>query len=160
MGYENHLELLDDRGVVDTIQLEYGRGKRIIRDEHYPAHELAKQRKIPSNPLQAKFEGLAPEAYLQGLSRNRVGSLRDQMEKIIALTESYSPVSISQAMQRALKYGSFGYGSLKGILRRYESAPESLPAIDGVETAPLSTNLDVQVEKRDLSYYGGLGAAQ
>jgi hypothetical protein len=55
---------------------------------------------------------------------------------------------------------SFGYGSLKGILRRYESAPESLPAIDGVETAPLSTNLDVQVEKRDLSYYGGLGAAQ
>ena len=160
--YENHLELLDDRGVVDTIQLEYGRGKRIIRDEHYPAHELAKQRKTPSNPLQAKFEGLAPEAeaYLQSLSRNRVGSLRDQMEKIIALTESYSPVSISQAMQRALKYGSFGYGSLKGILRRYESAPESLPAIDGVETAPLSTNLDVQVEKRDLSYYGGLGAAQ
>ena len=63
-------------------------------------------------------------------------------------------------MQRALKYGAFGYGSLKGILRRYESAPQSLPQIAGAETAPLPTNLDVQVEKRDLSYYGELGVAQ
>lgn len=160
--YENHLELLDDQGATNTIQFQYGRGKRIIRDEHYPAHELAKQRKTPSNPLQAKFEGLAPEAeaYLQGLSRNRVGSLREQMEKIVALAESYSPPALSQAMQRALKYGAFGYGTLKGILKRYESVPESLPEIAGIETAPLSTNLDVQVEKRDLSYYEELGVAQ
>ncbi len=160
--YENHLELLDDRGVVDTIQLEYGRGKRIIRDKHYPAHELAKQRKTPANPLQAEFEALAPEAeaYLQGLSRNRVGNLRDQMEKIVALANAYSPVAVSRAMQRALKYGAFGYGSLKGILRRYELAPESLPEIADAETAPLSTNLDVQVEKRDLSYYGEWGVAR
>jgi len=40
--YENHLELLDNQGVVETIKLEYGRGKRIIRDEHYPMHEQAK----------------------------------------------------------------------------------------------------------------------
>lgn len=159
--YENHLELLDGQEIVDTIRLEYGRGKRIIRDEHYPAHERARQRKTPANPLQAKFEGLAPEAaaYLQGLSRSRVGSLRDQMGKIVALAADYSPAEVSRAMRRALEYNAFGYGSLKGILKRHATAPESLPEMAGAETKPLSTDLDVRVEKRDLSYYGSLGAA-
>jgi transposase len=160
--YENHLELLDGQKVVDTIRLEYGRGKRIIRDEHYPAHERARQRQTPANPLQAKFEGLAPEApaYLQGLSRSRVGSLRDQMEKIIALATDYSPATVSRAMRRALAYGAFGYGSLKSILKRSCSkAPESLPET-AAETKSLSKDFDVQVEKRDLSYYGSLGVAR
>ena len=157
--YESHLELLDGQEVVDTIWLEYGRGKRIIRDEHYPAHEQARQRRTAANPLQAKFEGLAPEAaaYLQGLSRSRVGGLRNQMEKIIALAETHSPAAVSWAMQRALEYGAFGYGTLKGILIRYEAAPDSLPDIVDVTTEPLPTELNMGVEKRDLSYYGALG---
>jgi hypothetical protein len=120
----------------------------------------ARQRKTPTNPLQAKFEGLAPEAaaYLQGLSRSRVGFLRNQMEKIIALAADYSPAAVSRAMRRALEYGAFSYGSLKGILKRYAIAPESLPEM-AAETNPLSADLDVRVEKRDLSYYGALGAA-
>ncbi|MBE0466051.1 MAG: IS21 family transposase, partial [Candidatus Desulforudis sp.] len=159
--YENHLELLDGGEVVDMIQLEYGRGKCIIRDEHYPAHERARRRQAPTNPLQARFESLAPEAqiYLQGLSQSRVGSLRDQMGKIIALADTYSPAAISRAMRRALDYGAFGYGTLKNILGRHETAPKSLPEVARAKTLPLSTNLDVQVEKRDLSYYGTLGAA-
>ena len=52
--YEKHLELLDDQEVVDTIQLQEGRGKRFIRDEHYPEHQRAQQRKTPSHPLQVK----------------------------------------------------------------------------------------------------------
>ena len=102
--YESHLELLDGQNVVDTIQLEYGRGRRIIRDEHYPAHERARQRTAASNPLQARFEGLAPEvpAYLQGLSRTQVGGLREQMEKIVTLAETYPPAAISRAMQRVM----------------------------------------------------------
>ncbi|HIE12769.1 MAG TPA: IS21 family transposase [Desulfotomaculum sp.] len=160
--YENHLELLDDHEVVDTIRLEHGRGKRIIRGEHYPEHEQARRRKTPANPLQAKFEGLAPEAaaYLQGLSRSRTGSLRNQMEKIIALAGAYSPAVVSRAMRRALEYRAFGYGTLKGILKRYEAAPESLPEVAGTGTKPLSTDLNVQVEKRDLSYYGTLGVTR
>ena len=154
--YESHLELLEGQDVVDTIQLEYGRGKRIIRDEHYPGHERARLRTTAANPLQARFEGLAPEAsaYLQGLSQSRAGTLRDQMERIITLAEAYSPAVVSLAMQRALEYKAFGYGSLKGILRRFEIAPESLPDLTGVETKPLPTELNVDVEKRDLSYYG------
>lgn len=149
--YENHLELLDGQDVVDTIELEYGRGKRIIRDEHYPQHQQAQQRQTPAHPLQARFEALAPQAslYLQGLSRTRVGSLRDQMEKIIALGEVYPRPAISQAMQRAVDYGAFGYGILKRILEH--QASKALP--DLVQTQALSTDFDVQVEKRDLTYY-------
>lgn len=41
-----------------------------------------------------------------------------------------------------------------------ESHLESLLEIADVETVALSTDLDVQVEKRDLSYYGELGVAR
>lgn len=151
--YEKHLELLDGQDVVDSIALAYGRGKRIIRDEHYPQHQRAAQRTTPANPLQARFEALAPQApvYLQGLSRSRVGSLRDQMEKIISLSRAYPPTAISQAMQRALDYGAFGYGVLKRILER--QASKALPDLPHTQIQTLSTGLDVQVEKRDLTYY-------
>ncbi len=67
--YKKHLELLDGWQVVDTIPLTYGRGKCIIRDDHYPEHQRLRERKTPSHPLQARFAALAPEApaYLQGL---------------------------------------------------------------------------------------------
>ncbi len=113
------------------------------------------------NPFQPQFESLAPEAvtYLQGLSRSRVGSLREQMESIIGLKDVYEGSQLSRAMARALEYRAFGYGILKGILTRYETAPESLPDVASLETGALSLDLDVQVEKRDLSYYGKLGAS-
>lgn len=159
--FEEHLELLDGPQVVDTIGLEYGRGKRIIRDDHYPGHQRARERKTPSHPLQAKFEALAPEApaYLQGLSRSRVGTLRDQMQRITDLSGVYPSFAISRAMQRALEYQSFGYGALKRILERQASAPESLPE-NPAQTQPLPVNLNVQVEQRDLAYYRAVGGAR
>lgn len=159
--FEGHLELLDgQQQVVDTIPLAYGRGKRIIRDEHYPEHQRVRERKTPSHPLQAKFEDLAPEApaYLQGLSRRRVGTLRDQMQKITDLGKIYPPAAISRAMQRALEYQSFGYGALKRILERQATAPESLPEGPS-QPQPLPANLNVQVEQRDLTYYRAMGGA-
>lgn len=160
--FEDYLELLDGQRVVDTIPLEYGRGKRIIRDDHYPEHQRARERKTPSHPLQAKFETLAPEApaYLQGLSRSRVGTLRDQMQKIADLGTVYPTSAISQAMQRALEYQSFGYGALKRILERQASAPESLPENPANKPQPLPVNLNVQVEHRDLAYYRAMGGAR
>ena len=158
---EKHLELLDGQKIIDKIPLIYGRGKRIIRDEHYPEHQRARSRKTASHPLQAKFEALAPEApaYLQGLSQSRVGTLREQMQSIVELSRDYSPAAISQAMQRALEFQSFGYGVLKRILKRQASATESLPESPLIKTEPLPENLNVQVEKRDLAYYDRLGAA-
>ena len=160
--YEKHLELLDGWQVVDTIQLTYGRGKRIIRDDHYPEHQRLRERKTPSHPLQARFAALAPEApaYLQGLSRSRVGTLRNQMQRIADLGEVYPPAAISRAMQRALEYQSFGYGTLKRILERQAVAPESLPGNPAHKPQPLPANLNVQVEQRDLAYYQTMGGTQ
>ncbi len=160
--YEKHLELLDGQKVVDTIPLTYGRGKRIIRDDHYPEHQRFQERKTPSHPLQARFEALAPEApaYLQGLSRSRVGTLRNQMQRIADLGEIYPPAAISRAMQRALEYQSFGYGILKRILERQAAVPESLPDSPFHKPQPLPANLNVQVEQRDLAYYQTMGGAQ
>lgn len=160
--FEDHLELLDGQQIIDTIPLTYGRGKRIIRDDHYPEHQRAQERKTPSHPLQAKFEALAPEApaYLQGLSRSRVGTLRDQMQKIAELGKIYPTAAISQAMQRALEYQSFGYGALKRILERQAVAPESLPENPANKPQPLPVSLNVQVEQRDLAYYQTMGGAQ
>lgn len=160
--FEKHLELLDGQEIIGTIPLIYGRGQRIIRDEHYPAHQRAQSRNKASHPLQAKFESLAPEAsaYLHGLSQSKIGTLRDQMQSIVELGDVYSPAALSQAMRRALEFKSFGYGVLKRILIRQASAPESLPETPPTKTEPLSESLNVQVEKRDLQYYGTMGAVQ
>ncbi len=58
-------------------------------------------------------------------------------------------------MRRALTYGAFGYSSLKNILRTMSSCPEVLEARQGnVKLENASYNIGVQ--KRDLSYYGGV----
>jgi hypothetical protein len=44
------------------------------------------------------------------------------VEKIVNLAGAYSPAVVGLALQRALEYGAFGYGSLKGILMRFETA--------------------------------------
>ena len=150
--YEKHLELLNGQQVVDTIQLQEGRGKRFIRDEHYPEHQRALQRKTPSHPLQAKFEALAPEAkeYLTGLNRSRVGNLREQMENIIGLQAHYPATVMARAMQRALEYQAFGYGILKRILKGLDTG--SLPETPA-PGSPLPESLNIKVQQRDLSYY-------
>lgn len=157
--YENHLELLDNNQVIDTIVLQYGKGQRFIRDEHYPEHQ--KHKHTPSHPLQAKFEALAPEAkyYLQNLNRSRVGNLREQMKNIISLSEQYSEEAFSQAMQRAHQYNAFGYNKLKNILALQAKAPGSLPENNNLE-ATLPAEFDINVEQRDLAYYAAEGGAQ
>lgn len=155
--YEKHLELLDGQQVVDSISLEEGRGNYIIRDDHYPKHQKKQQRKTPSHPLQAKFEALAPEAkeYLEGLNRSRAGNLRDQMEKIVGLQDLYPAPAITRAMQRALEYQAFGYGTLKRILRGLDTGTLSEAPVSGT---PLAKDLNVHVQQRDLSYYGKVAA--
>ncbi|MDR9756173.1 MAG: hypothetical protein RJR35_05425 [Thermoanaerobacterales bacterium] len=101
------------------------RGKNIIQDRHYPAHSRAKR---VSHPLQVKFEELAPSAraYLQGLSRSRSGHLRDQMEKIISLADTYSGDELEAAMKRGIAFKAFGYSQLKRTVekqRRESSVP-------------------------------------
>lgn len=97
-------------------------------------------------------EALAPEAkeYLEGLNWSRVGSLREQMEKIIGLQDYYPAPVMAQAMQRALQYQAFGYGTLKRILKGLSAG--SLPETPA-PGSPLPESLNVKIQQRDLSYY-------
>lgn len=157
LRYEDRIEILDDRNVIAIHQLARGKNQTIINDEHYPLHNRLVKK--PRNTLQAKFEALAPEAaeYLQGLGRSRHGHLREQMEKIIELAKQYDSTIVSNAMERSLSFGAFGYGILKRIIDRQSKAPGSLPEPpNNAKKAKLNTPYQIDVERRDMSYYGGV----
>ena len=158
--FEDQIELLDGDEVIDTIELVAGKGKSIVQDRHYPAHSRPKR---ASHPLQARFEALAPSAkvYLQGLSQSRTGHLREQMEKIVSLANTYSESELESAMERGIAFRAFGYGQLKRTLEKQRKNPLSLPGAPREASNVLIQYANIQnveIEQRDLRYYGGYGA--
>ena len=155
--FENRIELIDGQEVADTISLVAGKGKSIVQDRHYPAHSRPKR---ASHPLQAKFEAVSFSAktYLQGLSQSNSGPLREQMERIVDLANTYSEDELDAAMERSIAFKAFGYGRLKRILEKQRRNPLSLPGAPGKASDALRyTHLQIGVEQRDLSYYRGCG---
>ncbi|WP_324669533.1 IS21 family transposase [Geochorda subterranea] len=55
--FEHHIEILEDGQVVDRIALVPGRGRVMIRDDHYPQHQARRQ---PAHPLQARLRPWPP----------------------------------------------------------------------------------------------------
>jgi transposase len=158
--FEDRIELLDGEAVIETIELVAGKGKSIVQDRHYPAHSRPKR---ASHPLQAKFEALSPSAkvYLQGLSQSRTGHLREQMEKIVSLANTYSESELESAMERGIAFRAFGYGQLKRTLEKQRKNPLSLPGAPREASNMLvqyASIQNVEVEQRDLRYYRGYGA--
>jgi hypothetical protein len=131
------------------------RNQRFIQEEHYKGRFKGNKESL----LEKEFYGLCPEAslYLKGLVDQRGTSLREQMEKIIGLAMEFSVAEISQAMIRALEFGNYGYDSLKRILVKLQEAPESLPQSPSPKSGILDTNIQIEVETRELSYYAGKG---
>ena len=78
------------------------------------------------------------------------------MQNIISLTQDYSLAEISAAMERALKFGAIGCSKLKSILQKQSQAPESLPTVPNKCRKLNDLPYQVQVERRDTSYYGRL----
>jgi hypothetical protein len=79
------------------------------------------------------------------------------MEKIIELAKQYDSTIVSNAMERSLSFGAFGYGILKRIIDRQSKAPGSLPEPpNNAKKAKLNTPYQIDVERRDMSYYGGV----
>jgi len=139
LRYEDRIEILDNKKIITSHPFARGKNQTIIND--------------------AQFEALAPEAaeYLQGLSRSRHGHLREQMEKIIELAKQYDSSVVSKAMERSISFGAFGYGILKRIIDRQVKAPCSLPEPpNNTENVKFNTPYQIAVERRDMSYYGGV----
>jgi transposase len=145
--YEDRIEVLNPGN--PSLVLPLARGYREV--EVPPA---ASRRPRNLDPLQVKFEGLAPSAstYLQGLGSSRVGHLREQMEKIVALGALHTREELERAMRQALSYRAYGFGTLKGILKHLSIVPAQVA--NATETAMTRFAVpEVQVQRRQPDYY-------
>jgi transposase len=149
--YEDRIEVVDSREPSLVIPLAKG-----YREVEVPDAGTKRPRHL--DPLQVKFEGLAPSApaYLEGLGSSRVGHLREQMEKILALGAVHTSEELERAMHQALNYRAYGFGALKGILKHLAVVPGQVARA----AEPAMTRLpvpDVQVQRREPDYYENVG---
>ncbi len=149
--YEDRVEIVASGERPLVIPLAKG-----YREVEVPTTTTRRPRHL--DPLQVKFEGLAPsaQAYLQGLGGSRVGHLREQMEKIVALGAVHSLEEMDRAMQQALHYRAYGFGALKGILKHLSVASGQVALAAEPAMARLAVP-DVQVQRRELDYYENVG---
>jgi hypothetical protein len=137
--YEDRIEVVDSREPSLVIPLAKG-----YREVEVPDAGTKRPRHL--DPLQVKFEGLGS---------SRVGHLREQMEKILALGAVHTSEELERAMRQAINYRAYGFGALKGILKHLSVVRGQVP-----RPAPAVTRLavpDVQVERRELDYYENVG---
>jgi transposase len=120
-----------------------------------PAHYDGRFTGLKRSALEHQFRTLCPRAnaYLEGLAQTRGASLRDQMQQIVALGETYSSAELDEAMARGIQYGNYGYGSLHRILKTRRATPEALPDTPTPSAASSAPLPEVAVEVRDPAYY-------
>lgn len=145
--YEDRIELTSD-GKRHCIPLVYG-----YREPEVPQ---PMRRQTPSHPLQAQFEALAPNAalYLKGLSQSRAGHLREQMQSIIRLADSWPTDRLEAAMARAITYGSYGYSALAGIMKHQQLTGGKASGVRPQPVAAFKPQWPhIELEQRPLEYY-------
>jgi hypothetical protein len=149
---EHEFRVMSNETEVGRWPRTLDRNKRFLVEAHY--QERFKGSK--QSALAVEFRGLCDEvqAYLDKLKETKGNSLRDQMKQIVELAEYFSTEELGQAMNRSLRYGSFGYDVLHRILKKLRDTSCSLPEATE-RTTPLKTAQlpRVAVETRDTSYY-------
>lgn len=155
--FEDQIEVYAGGELAATLARCWGKGQRIIQDEHYVGRHRGSGRKRVT--LQQRFEALGPAAreYLQGLAQKGSGRLRDQVESILALCDTHGADAVYAAMERANQYHNYSYKAIKRILEQQERNPQALPhppAEPLPVTVPVPT---VTVQQRSLSYYERVG---
>lgn len=127
------------------------KGQRVLDPAHYAGRFQGEK----LSALEHQFRTLCDAAptYLEGLAAARGSSLREQMQQIVGLAETYTGAALQQAMARALTFKNFGYGPLHRILQTQQAAPEALPAVPTGGGSTLPGLPAVAVEQRDPAYY-------
>ena len=131
------------------------KGQRLLEPAPYADRFRGHQR----SALEHQFRGLCDAAsdYLAGLAGTRgTGGLREQMQRIVGLAETFSRAELQTAMLRALPFRNFGYGALHRMLKAQRTDPQALPAVPATaDSRPLPGVPTVTVETRDPAYYAG-----
>jgi transposase len=133
----------------------HDRGKLVLKEKHYEDRPCgARKRK---NRLQQEFESLGSVAtdFLKGLANQRNGHLREQAQNILDLREDWAPELIHEAMVRADEFGKYSYGTVKRILEKNHSNPDSLPSDPRNRPANhVYRGPKINVQTRSLETYG------
>ncbi len=153
--YEDAFEAKADDQVLGRWPRTTAKGQMFLDPAHYAGRFTGLKR----SALEHQFRTLCPQAhtYLEGLAKTRGASLREQMQQIVALAETYSSAELDAAMVRGIQYGNYGYGSLHRILKTRREAPEALPDIPTTSAASPEPLPQIAVEVRDPAYYANVG---
>lgn len=133
----------------------HDRGRLVMDENHYEDRSCgARKRK---NRLQEEFESLgdiAPD-FLKGLANQRNGHLREQARNILDLREDWTPEDIHEAMVRADAFGKYSYGTVKTILEKQHTDPDSLPEDPRKQPSNTTyTGPSIEVQTRTPEDYG------
>jgi transposase len=127
-------------------------GKRRTLKEHRPQS----RERLCGEVLKKRFESLSPAcgaAFLDGLlDRRRYG--KHEASRILGLLELYRKEDLVTAIERALKYGAFGFASVERILALQAEPRPPLEALADETREHLRQLIEGErIEPRPTSYY-------
>jgi len=136
--------------LIATHARSYDRQQKITDPDHQK--ELLTQRKKARNQtLVLAFLSLTPQAesFCRGLQEKRLNAAH-HIQKIVALSEIYSPDKVARAIEDALHFEAFGCEYIANILLQRERVPLTPSALHLTRHQDL---LDLEVPPPDLDIY-------
>jgi len=136
--------------LIATHARSYDRQQKITDPDHQK--ELLTQRKKARNQtLLLAFLSLTPQAesFCRGLQEKRLNAAH-HIQKIVALSEIYSPDKVARAIEDALHFEAFGCEYIANILLQRERVPLTPSALHLTRHQDL---LDLEVPPPDLDIY-------
>jgi transposase len=144
------LYLFHHEKLVATHVRSYDRRQNVTDPDHQK--ELVAQRqRSRQQTLLVTFLGLTPQAevYCRRLQDKRLNAAH-HIQKIVALSELYSPDKVARALEDALAFEAFGCEYIANILLQREQAPLQPSALHLTHRQDL---LDLEVPAPDLDIY-------
>ena len=148
--YPDQLVLFHQEKLIATHVRSYYRHQRVSHPDH--ARELVTQRqKARSQTLLVSFLALGAHAepYVRQLETRRLNP-QHHLQKIVALSEIYSPAKVDRALQDAFAFEAYGCEYIANILEQRERHGAPPAALHLTRRQDL---LDLELPPADLTPY-------
>lgn len=122
-----------------------------FEDPDHPKELLIRRKKARDRKIHMRFLTLSPKAeqYYQMLEQRRMNP-HHHVQKIVALSEIYSPEAVSRAIDDAFAFKAFSCEYIANLL---EQRCRSLPEPGALHLIRSEDLLDIDIEQPDLSIY-------
>jgi hypothetical protein len=148
--YPDELCIYHNEKLIATHARSYDRHQKIDNPDH--ARELVIQRKkARQQTLLLAFLSLTPQAelYCRKLQEKRLNTPH-HIQKIVALSELYSPDKVGQAIEIAISFEAYGCEYIANILAQREGVA---PAPGALHLTRRQDLLELELPAPDLSTY-------